>query len=443
MQKIVRTYGLGLLVAPGDTVHGQSAAPASGDDGNLISVVGGDGDGAGSGGAVSISSGSPGASGPGEMVYVAASGGVSLGGDVKISTGAATGGPGGNVAISLGEGTTSDGYVDIIPQWSGDESPYLRLSASGPNTSNSTQVFTGNRDPGGTIAALAGSIYLRGAGVGSGIYVNNTPGVSPGTNWITLGTATDSGAWREDTFTTTDATVGVTIATPIPTVTDGTQHSVEVLITADAGPGNIYFRRQVFTYYRDGAGAQTWTQETNGFETRKSLANTVTATLAADNNSVVVIATGLVATNISWRVQYRTTNTISNSAAAAVTGIVRETLDTRGSPIVTGSAAGGGGIVDFSIVVGSAYISLPFLRVVTATGTCSDATITFFRDASRTDTIYSQANVDTSLEYSDRSNSALLGDSGAGLEANTLYCRIANNDGGIATFSVEVVSWGA
>ena len=254
---------------------------------------------------------------------------------------------------------------------------------------------------------------------------------------------TAGSAWSEETAQTTDATAGVTIATPIATVTDGTQHSVEVLITAESGGSNTYFRRQIFTFYRDGGGAVQWTTEINGTEARRGL-TTATASLSVSGNSVLVTATGEAATTINWKVQYRTTNTITNGGTVSTTGIVRETLDSRGSALTTGSAAGSGGTVDFTIAAGAAYVSMQFLRVITASGTCNDATIQFFRDAARTDEIYDAENKDTGTGngWVDRNTATMVGDDGTGLASNTMYGRITNNDAASATFDVEVVLWG-
>lgn len=259
-------------------------------------------------------------------------------------------------------------------------------------------------------------------------------------SWAAGGGGGGSTAWSEETTQTTDATVGVTIATPISPVTDGTQHSVEVLITAESGGSNTYFRRQVFTYYRDGGGAVQWTTEINGAEARRGL-TTATAGLSVSGNDVLVTATGEVATAIDWTIQYRTTNTITSGGTVSTTGIVRETVDTRGSALTTGTAVSGGS-VDFTISAGAAYVTLQFLRVVTATGTCADATIQFFRDAARTDEIYDAQNKDPSTQYADRVPGTMVGNDGTGLASNTLYGRIGNNDAGDATFDVEVILWG-
>ena len=261
-------------------------------------------------------------------------------------------------------------------------------------------------------------------------------------SWATGGSG--GSAWSEETAQTTDATAGVTIATPIPTVTDGTQHSVEVLISAESGGANTYFRRQVFTFYRDGGGSVHWTTEINGVEARRGLGAGVTATLSVSGNAVLVTVTGQAATTIDWTTQYRTTNTITSGGVVSTTGIVRETFDNRGSATTTGSASGSGGTVDFTIAAGAAYVTMQYLRVKNASGTCADATIQFFRDAGRTDEIYDAQNKDTSTAngWVDRNPSTMMGDDGTGLASNIMYGRITNNDAGAATFDVEAVLWG-
>jgi len=378
--------------------------------------------------------------GIGGGLILQASDGTTGGGVMTIRSGSATvsGNPG-NILLEPGTGFDDEGYVDIAPDWTGDASHYLQFSATGTNTDNATQMFTGNRDPNSAVTGEPGSLYMRGNGTSSTLYVNS--GATVGTTWTEVGSGTTS-PWSQETATTTDATVGVTIATPISPVADGTQHSVEVLITAESGGANTYFRRQVFTYYRDGGGAVQWTQEINGAEARRGLAVTVTASLSVSGNDVLVTATGQAATSINWKIQYRTTNTITNGGTVNVGSVVRETFDNRSAPVTTGSASASGGTVDFTISAGAAYVTLQFLRVVTATGTCADATVQFFRDAGRTDEIYDAQNKDPSTQYTDRVPATMMGNDGSGLASNTMYGRITNNDAGAATFDVEAVLWG-
>lgn len=303
----------------------------------------------------------------------------------------------------------------------------LEVDAAVEHTESSTV-------PGGTPSAGFGKYWVRDD-------VPNTPMFTDdaGNNYVL-----NANAWSEETAQTTDATAGVTIATPISPLTDGDQQSVEVLILGEAGGSNTYFRRQIFTFYRDGAGAVQWTTEINGAEARRGFGAGVTASLSVSGNDVLVTATGQAATNINWTVQYRTTGTISSGGSGTPSGAVRETFDNRGSALTTGSATGSGGTVDFTIAAGAAYASMQFLRVRTASGTCADATIQFFRDAARTDEIYDAENKDTSATngWVDRNTATLMGDDGSGLASNTLYGRITNNDAGNATFSVEAVLWG-
>ena len=98
--------------------------------------------------------------------------------------------------------------------------------------------------------------------------------------------------------------------------------------------------------------------------------------------------------------------------------------------------------MDFTFAAGAAYVTLLLLRVVTATGTCADATIQFFRDAARTDEIYDAENKDPSTQFTDRTPATMMGNDGTGLASNIMYGRITNNDAGAATFDVEAVLWG-
>ena len=285
------------------------------------------------------------------------------------------------------------------------------------------------------------------AGFGTFWVRSDTPNVpmftdDAGTDYV-LNASTGGGTWSEETAQTTDATADVTIATPISGLTDGTQQTVEVMIHGKTGGSSTYFRHQFFTFYRDGAGAVQWTQEINGVEARRTY-TTATASLAVSGNDVLVQATGEAATTIDWTVQYRTTNTIANSSGTggSTSGIIREKLDTRGSATTTGTATGAGGTVDFTIAAGAAYVTMQFLRVTVATGTCADATVQFFRDAARTDEIYDAENQDPSTQFTDRNPATMVGNDGSALASNTLYGRITNNDAGDATFDVEVILWG-
>jgi len=131
---------------------------------------------------------------------------------------------------------------------------------------------------------------------------------------------------------------------------------------------------------------------------------------------------------------------LENPAGAAA-GNVARTFDNRGSPVVTG-AVGPAGQADFTIAAGAGYVAQQFLRVVTATGTCANANVQFFRDSARTDEVYSALNKDPSTQYTDRNPATLMGDDGSALQSDTLYGRITKNDAGTATFEIEAVLWG-
>lgn len=372
----------------------------------------------------------------------------------SVSGDDATGGAGGNLTLEGGSATatsnTDGGDLVLRPgvedgsgtigevqatNRTGTEDDAIIAFSSATGNSHTFRWRTGTVDPNTDLvpATAGGDLYVQSDGT---MWIASGAGTG---NWTALSTST--GNWSAETTQTTDATADVTIATPVSTVTDGTQHSVEVLISAEAGGANTYFRRQIFTFYRDGGGAVQWTTEINGAEGRRGL-TTATASLSVSGNSVLVTATGEAATNINWTVQYRTTNTITSGGMVSTAGIVRETFDNRGSATTTGSAAASGGTVDFTLGAGAAYGTMQFLRVVTATGTCASATVQFFRDAGRTDEIYKAENVDTSTQYSDRNPSTMMGDDGSGLASNTMYGRITNNDAGAATFDIEAVIWG-
>lgn len=112
-------------------------------------------------------------------------------------------------------------------------------------------------------------------------------------------------------------------------------------------------------------------------------------------------------------------------------------VDTIGSPLVTGSASGGG-TVDFTISAGASRCRLDFLRLV-SNGPSLDSTLRMYRDAARTDEIYAVENVDASTQFTDRNTASLMGDDGSTLENQTLYGRIFNNDVTASTYDIEVV----
>jgi hypothetical protein len=130
------------------------------------------------------------------------------------------------------------------------------------------------------------------------------------------------------------------------------------------------------------------------------------------------------------------------SFGAVASGGIQEIVDLRGAPVVTGTATGSGGTVDFQINTTADYAAMQFLRVVTNTGTCADATIELFRNAGRTDQVYRAENKDTSTQFTDRTPATLLGDDGSNLDGVAVYGRVTNNDALDATFAIEVIFWG-
>lgn len=130
------------------------------------------------------------------------------------------------------------------------------------------------------------------------------------------------------------------------------------------------------------------------------------------------------------------------TTAADGAGGIQEIVDLRGAPVVTGIATGSGGIIDFQINTMADYVAMQFLRVVTNTGACADATIELFQDAGRTDQVYRAENKDTSTQFTDRTPATLLGDDGSDLDGAAVYGRVTNNDALDATFAIEVIFWG-
>jgi hypothetical protein len=113
-------------------------------------------------------------------------------------------------------------------------------------------------------------------------------------------------------------------------------------------------------------------------------------------------------------------------------------VDTIGSPLVTASAAGSGGTVDFTIAVGAGRCRMDFLRLV-SNGPSLNSTLRMYRDAARTEEIYAIENVDASTQFTDRNTATLMGDDGVNLDSNTLYGRITNNDVTASTYDIEVI----
>ena len=412
----------------------RGGTPGTNASGGQVQISGRPGNGTGSGGLVSIAAGQGGVTGAGANVTMVGGGGGATsgnGGAIVIDGGGVTSGT---------EGAISIGSVNAGPMLIGVNGGGTRIADTLALGAVGSISMTGDNSitlTPGTTLVLDYATWPTADGTSGQVLSTNGAGTL---SWAASG---GGSAWSQETTQTTDATTGVTIATPIATVTDGTQHSVEVLITAESGGANTYFRRQVFTFYRDGGGAVQWTTEINGTEARRGL-TTATASLSVSSNAVLVTATGEAATTINWKVQYRTTNTITNGGTVSTTGIVRETFDNRGAATTTGTATGSGGTTDFTIAAGASYVNMQFLRVKNASGTCADATIQFFRDAARTDEIYDAQNKDTSTAngWVDRNTATMMGDDGSGLASNIMYGRITNNDAGNATYDVEAVLWG-
>jgi hypothetical protein len=346
-------------------------------------------------------------------------------------------------ASKPGAGISDDGYVDIVPDWTGDGSHYLELSASGTNTANATQLFTGSRDPNTNVTGLPGSLYLRGDSTSSSLYVNTTSGTSPGTTWASLATSSPS-QWQETTTQTTGTGAGsetFTLATLISTIPTNSQTWVEVRVIGEdtTNPDtHTYFTRELRIYYRGTGSAALWDIEEEGKEQNRGFGTEITSVdLILSGNSVIVQLTMASSTRtVDWCVQYLTKDSVTSGiTTTASTGQVLA-YDNRGDALTTGSATASGGTVDFDFDVVVSYGEMKFLRVVTA-----DATVQFFRDSGRTDEIYDAENVDPSTQYTDRNPATMMGNDGSNLASNTMYGRITNNDAGAATFDVELVFW--
>lgn len=111
-------------------------------------------------------------------------------------------------------------------------------------------------------------------------------------------------------------------------------------------------------------------------------------------------------------------------------------LDTRSAPLATGSAASGGGTVDFTIVVGFATPLVEFLDVQ-ANGNTVNSDVRFYRDAARTSLVYEALARDAfTTPFVDATPWAGYNRAGD-LESNTLYGRITNNGANASTYSVR------
>lgn len=150
----------------------------------------------------------------------------------------------------------------------------------------------------------------------------------------------------------------------------------------------------------------------------------------------------LLPADIRERVSSLYGNTNDDFVRRVVEYVPRSMYDNRGSPIRTASIAGSGGTGDFEIDVHSAYGDLKALRVVSVGGASSDIRIQLFRNASRTDQVYSSLlSVDPSTQYTDRNPGTMIGNDFSVLENRKLYGRITNN-GSTSQFDVEVLFWG-
>jgi len=119
-------------------------------------------------------------------------------------------------------------------------------------------------------------------------------------------------SWAVVTQETLNATpANVTI---LSSLASGAQTPAWVLIKADSGASNTYFRRQLYTYYND-AGVALWSIEDQGLEQRRGL-TTATATLAISGSDIVVTVTGEAATTINWTIYYLTNDTLEGGVAA-------------------------------------------------------------------------------------------------------------------------------
>jgi len=350
--------------------------------------------------------------------------------------------------LQPGTGIDDHGYVDINPDWDTDANHYLELSASGTNTSNPTQFFTGDRDPHLNVTGYPGSVYMRGNGATSTLYVNTTTGVVPGTTWSEVGAAAPS-QWQEVTTQTTGtgaASETFTLATPLSAIAVDEQQWVEFRVIGEdtTNPDtHTFFTHEFKAYYRGAGAATLWSNEVIGAEANRGFGTEITSVnLTLSGNAAIVELTHASSTRtIDWCVQYLTKTSISDAGAGASTtnGNVL-TFDNRGAAISTGSIAGAGS-ADFETNVGASYGEMKWLRVSATAGASTDVNIVGYRDSLRTDEIYRSDTKDPTTQFTDRTPATLLGDDGTALESNTVYWTIENDGGTAVTLDFELVFW--
>ena len=150
----------------------------------------------------------------------------------------------------------------------------------------------------------------------------------------------------------------------------------------------------------------------------------------------------LLPADIRERVSALYGNSNDDFVRRVVEQVPREMYNNAGSPIEVASIAGSGGTGTFEADVHAAYGDLKALRVVSVGGASSDIRIQFYRDASRTDQVYSSLlSVDPSTQYVDRNPGTMIGNDLSTLEDRKLYGKITNN-GSTSAFRVELILWG-
>lgn len=119
------------------------------------------------------------------------------------------------------------------------------------------------------------------------------------------------------------------------------------------------------------------------------------------------------------------------------TDLVDRIFDSRSSPVTTGSAASGGGTVDFSIATTLATPLVQYLDV-TAIGITLVSDVRFYRDAARTSLVYEALARDAfTTPFVDATPWAGFNRAGD-LENGALYGRITNNGANASTYDVRI-----
>ena len=210
----IRTYGDGILIISGDSVRGEDATSGSGSAGSALALRGGDGDGVGNAGGVTISGGAPGVSAN------AAGGSVTI----TATNSAATGtGDGGIITLvpGIAQGSGAQGYITIDGAAS-DLTQLLRLDNSDGTNGAIGDVMVGTQDPSSVgISATRGSLYIRnpGGGTAGSLWVN-TSTADPGTTWTDVTAGGGGGGvspnefQRERVQTSLSLISGKSVATP-------------------------------------------------------------------------------------------------------------------------------------------------------------------------------------------------------------------------------------